>query len=212
MKTRSDHAADVELRLTGGKPSQDFDIPRAQINKWLDDAYADLISQYQRNNGGEVSGATYLWFKGVTVNGYVNNVTVKDDGTEYFCYLPASPLEFELGAGIKVVKIADGVQLNRIRPYDAEVMPNLKFAKLDYAYYFVSGRLVVLLPFSFTKRSASAKLDILMAIAPSAGDVPDSAPYPVPTSMVSILIEKATEIGRKQLGIPQDLVADGKQN
>lgn len=211
MKTRLDHISDVELRLSGGKPSQDLDVVRPQIGKWVDDAYADLISQYQKQNGGEVSGAVYLWFRGVTVNGFGPGVE-KDDNTEYSCNLPASPLEFELGAGIKLVKIPGGRMLNRIRPFDTELLPNLKFASPTYGYYFVSGRLVTILPYSFTKRTRTAKLDVLLAVAPTASDLPDNVPFPCPSHLVAVLIEKATEIGRKQLGIPQDVVNDGKQN
>jgi hypothetical protein len=211
MKTRADHISDLKLRLTGGKPSQDSDLDDRQLGKWVDDAYADLVSVYQKANGGEVSGAVYLWFRGITVNGFVAGETEKDDDTEYSCNLPASPLEFDLGAGIETVRIPGGVALNRIRPADVDVVPNLKFAKLEYCYYFVSGRLVVFLPFSYTKRTSSAKLDVLMAVAPTAADVPDNVAYPCPSSLVSAMLDKAEQIGRRQLAIVQDLVTDGKQ-
>jgi len=50
-KTRKQITDDIELRLTQGKISSDFEVSKAQINRWVDIARDRFLAEYLLENG-----------------------------------------------------------------------------------------------------------------------------------------------------------------
>lgn len=211
MRTGADLVSELELRLTGGKPSNDSQLDRRQLRRWVDDAFAELFPTFIRANGGEVSGNGYLWFDGVDVlQEQLTTAVEKGETNRYYCVLPAQPIELDNEGGIKLVENSQGQKFTRQRPYDRHVVKHLKFSKPKLSYHRVGLRLVLDVPKQYL--DSKFTLNLLMLVAPTAEDLPDNANYPCPNNLVLSLLDRAEQIGRKQTQTPQDGLTDGADN
>jgi hypothetical protein len=211
--TKADAISDLELRLTGGKPSDDVMLWRSQMSAWLGQAInAQLEATMGRTRTeaiGEIPGQLY---KEYTCQAVVSEVG--DDwcgpGKRYFVPMPSYTTS---GGDIEQVAVAAlprnmgihvwiGSQKIERAASRGEVRRLLDFG-CDEFWYLLGERVYL------HGGNYPSKVKVLLQLLVTSIDALDDSD-PIPALNPKEVLDMAEEIGRRQMGTPQDITNDGQ--
>ena len=206
MPTRRQLRSDIILRITGGKPSDDFEVDNRQIDFWIDTVRAAMISEKytQKKTSMEDYTVEYLCLP-------ILNERVECDCpiNKYYVDLPTSVLDLNGDAGVYRVETAAGYALSRIRRNEISRVGNLKYMINNTmpSYYRVGERLY----FEGGKKSFlnHGKVNLVLIPYDTIGIIDDDAEYPIGGDITYKLLLEVETIARREISIPDDDLNDG---
>jgi len=188
MATLNELISDIELRLTKGNISDDFNIDKRQINHWIKIVRSGLIKQEVMQNGT------------LGIEGYITFFPCRDideedtdcqckDPFRYVVKLPSTIIALPGDIGVYRVELQSGEPINRIRITDQSRFKNLKFRGGD----------------------ENGKVNLYLVVENTSILDPNEE-FPLDTSTLPTLLDMVEQIGRRELQLPEDVSNDGVQD
>lgn len=203
--------SDVELRLSHGKPSDDFSVTREQIRFWIDSLASTLNSDWiKKKNGGEVPPQLILPYDCLLVQ-KETPICINNCNTRFYVQLPVN----SDGTPKSILSLPNDGGVVQLLQGQKPLMRVTNIAQLQMALKleFSDG-------FSYFSRVAD-KIYVFNGIFPSyckltayiascdSTDLSDEDNYPTVDDVVPMILEEAEKIGSKQLNQKLDLQDDG---
>lgn len=212
MATRREIRSDIILRLTAGRPSDDFEIDDRQINFWVDTVRAMILDEKLRSDASYSLEPFITSFDGISIlKESINGAEEGINDTRYYSELPGQVLKLKDDTGIYLVETNGGETVFRIKPSDKKRIKNLRWAKPNHskiAYYRVNDRIIYQGGTSnFLK---NGKVNMLLVLSDTTANIGDDDEYPIPADILPLLLQSVEEVGRRELGIQMDMANDGK--
>lgn len=216
MATRREIRSDIILRLTKGKPSDDFEIDNRQIDFWIDTSRSAIIKQYIDSEalyGVESVITLFNGEKAVDVESRkISSNSLGINSVQYFSKLPGSVLNMSNDIGLYRVETEGGETIKRMKPTDVSRFKTLWWANPDdcnIAYYRVGDEII----YQGGKQGflKNGKVNLYLVLENTRDQVSDNEEYPMPGSLISMLLDSCEEIGMRELQKIQDLENDGIQ-
>ena len=203
--------SDIELRLTKGNVSDDFQIDRRQIRFWLDIIRAQLIEQKESAQGMQELADFVRLYECVAIE--ERDIKCGDgcNGKRFEIKLPVSVSELKNDLGVYRVETISGNTIYRIRLSEKKRIYSLKFSqpsKYRAVYWRVGDTLTIEGGTDNFKENGKVHLFL---IPEDTSDFDDEDEYPIDASLIPMLLDRAEEIGRREIGIIEDPENDGKQ-
>ena len=208
--TVAEAVSDIELRLTGGKPSDDQPLWRPQIKSWLFTVWSSLLPQYIDK---------FIDIPGQVIKEY-NCQLVKSDSPQvvcgcvprYYIELPTfvddtgetSTVEvvgLQRNMGVVDVFIGEGRLERAVTRSELRILSDI--SDNEEFFYLLGDRIYV-----FGGHYPSAVRAHLALIVVSAGAYSDTDEFPAVGLLLDDVLKKAEEIGLRQMGAPQDITND----
>lgn len=203
--------SDTELRVTKGNVSDDFQIDRRQIRFWLDIVRAQLIQEKERAEGMQELADFVKVYECEPIK--ERNIKCADEcsGKRYEVKLPVSVSELRNDLGVYRVETLSGNTVHRIRLSEKARVFKLKFAqpsKFRAVYWRIGDTLTIEGGTDNFKENGKVHLFL---IPEDTSDLSEEEEYPIDASLIPILLDRVEEIARREMGTPEDLENDGKQ-
>lgn len=203
--------SDVELRVTKGNVSDDFQIDRRQIRFWLDMIRAQLIEEKERAQGMQELSDFVKVYECEPIS--ERDITCADNcyGKRYEVKLPVSVSQLRNDLGVYRVESISGNTIYRIRLTEKARIYKLKFAqpsKSRAVYWKVGDTLTIEGGTDNFRENGKVHL-FLIPEDTSSFDEEDE--YPIDASLIPMLLDRAEEIARREMGTVEDVENDGKQ-
>jgi len=204
---KGDIISDIELRLTRGKPSDDFETDQRQIAFWMDSIRGQLLSNWIEKYGDIPPQALTHFDCKVAISSTPTCVV----GTCYTKHsITISPvLQLKEDKGVYRVALQGDKEIDRYRTSaEQDILKHIRLARPTNshpAWYRIDDKVFLL----GTLPNANVQLDLVLS---STTTVTDTDDYPLPDELINILIEEAVKKGLSQIsqGV-LDLTNDGKQ-
>jgi hypothetical protein len=211
--TKREMVDDIELRLTQGKPSADFEIPKAQIGRWVDVARDKYVTEYivQTFKFGGVHDVDPLYIENATgsltaVTGIGHKTTLGRD------ILSIPPQD----AGIVQVRLIHTATDTYTKVLQTDIFTNdlvedMEFSSSTLAkptFYRIGRALYIKGLGSITVGDYTVDIQFIEGMTGGGNE------YKVSDSHAYDITLLAEEIGRRELGMSPlaDEVNDGSQN
>jgi hypothetical protein len=208
--TKRELIDDVVIRLTGFKPSDDTEIPDTLVGFWIDNARSMIISQLMESGMGFDLSDYAVLFENLEIKQKDREMESLSEDKWFYTTLPSSVMSLRNDMGLISVYMQDGREVKRYNLTDRVRFKNLRFGKpsenvptytrRDVEIYFEGGN---------ESWRENGRVSVLLV--PENVDSLDEK-YPIDSAIVPQVLQLAEEIGRRTLGIPQDLDNDGKDN
>lgn len=210
MPTKIELISDIELRLSRGKPSDEFEIPQAQIAQWIDNGRAKVLEEVLRADPSRVVDVI-VEYKCQMADEDEGCYDDENDDNKYFIKLPAVPMALSEDLGVFAVETANGNEIIKMHPKDKFLMKHLKYANpsLDTpAYYRLNDKIYFEGGNDLFWDNGKINIWLVPADTKSISDLDD---YPVPSDMIALILEHAETVGMRELQTLKDIVNDGDQ-
>lgn len=217
MSTRKQLIDDIELRLYQGKPSDDSELPKAQIAFWIDSIRNALVSTKLNGQKRSKQSLDSFYFERE-----VNKQLTKEEGTNYNdeltdfrYYLVTTKAIMPLDEGAGIVRINDnfGRNLDPISSENLEYYQCLPYggtSTTDQAYY-KEGDVEIFIEKSTDSTRSTYYYDVVYIPMVGTDTIIDTVEYPIDEELKIVLLDEVEKIARRQmqLGVA-DLDNDGK--
>lgn len=215
MATKGELISDIELRLSGGKPADDFEIDRPQIGHWLDvtrDGLVKTVLDTQINKYGTVDDY-YIVREACKVPTEETLACVDEDYEKMSFNLNFTPMSLRKNMGVvkvvtdeyKLVYPADVISINMVI--------DLPFAapSEDLLIYYTEKNKITI---EGLNKNVISDPNLIVYYIPqySNSDIAEADEFLISDDLLGILLDEVEAIGRRQLGIPQDIDNDGEDN
>ena len=200
---------DVILRLTAFKPSDDVEIPDALVGFWLDTSRSALINKSIEEGGGYDLSSYAVLYEDLKILSEERGMADLKEDDWFFIDLPTSVLSLTHDAGVMSIYNQVGVEIKRYRVTDRIRFKHLRFGKPsdDVSTYTRQKERIFFEGGNDSWRN-NGYVSILM-IPENTTDLDTDEEYPIDATIVPMLLNMCEEIGRRALGIPEDLSNDG---
>lgn len=209
MPTASQLISDIELRLSKGVITDDFQVDRRQILFWLNQSREELMKAYIDSEGSSELESFLSKVECVPISS-------EDDecikcGSKFYIELPTSVSSLPNDIGVYRVETQAGTTIKKISPSEVSRIKHSRFGKpspTKMYYYRVKNTLHI---------EGGGKIFLnggkvtLYVISYDVSIENENDEYPISSFLVARLLDLVEERGRRQLGMPEDLVEDGKQ-
>lgn len=206
-----DLISDIELRLTRGNVSGDFQIDRRQIRFWLDIVRERLVKDNQLKGMNTDMVGSVVEYPCVDIEKIELPCGIGCKKYRYSVKLPVKVMDVVNDMGVYNVETESGVQLKRISALDIQRIQKLKFARpneFNIVYARVGDSLNLYGGTESYKKGGKVNLYL---IPQNTDSLSDESEYPIEGSLLMQLLEEVEKIGRRELGTIEDVESDGKQ-
>lgn len=217
MPTKSQLISDIILRLTKGKPADDFELEPSQVAFWLqlglDKIVTDTINAHI-NNYGFVPEFYIINEKCKALN--TESLTCVDDDKErLYLRLSKPPLEILGDRAIVRVKTNTGDTTYKARLSTIDFIEKLEFAKpsLDNLVYYRDGSDMLVI--KGIPRALRDTVEFFVWYVPQTNleCFGDNEEIPIANYMLPALLDAVEDIARRQMyGSLSDVTNDGLDN
>lgn len=203
--------SDVELRIYGGKPSDDAEIEREQIRFWLETINKALVTDYI-NKTNEIPSDLIRKIDCLAVH----KETTDCDGcnSSQYIELPKNSdgstldiLSLTSDGGIIDLKKGDSPIYKLKSPNEIRLNNNLRFSN-NNAYYYRVGEKIYLYNGIYP---SYCKLSVFVATVSTNG-LKETDEFPTVDKLTETIIEEAAKIGLNELKGKYDIQNDGTDN
>lgn len=206
--TKRELIDDVVIRLTGFNPSDDTEIPDDLVGFWIDNARSMIINQMIENGMGVDLGDYGVLFENLEIKQKDREMESLTEDKWFYIELPLPVMALSNDSGVISVYMENGKEVKRYKLTDRIRFKKLRFGKPSENVPTYTRRGEELY-FEGGNESWRERGKVSVLLVPENVENLD-VPYPIDSSVVPQVLEMAEEIGRRALGIPQDLENDGK--
>jgi hypothetical protein len=198
---------DLELRFTSAKPSQDFEVPKAQMAEWIDNARDRVMREYIDGNKFDIDDS-------IVMNIYATGITNNVGRSRLEYTLPVMPLDLNKSRGVLFVGDSNGNQYSRVSRSFVKEISKMTFTKpsqCNYQYVVEGDKLILFGPDPLSIGSLS--MDIALVPAETHRIKEYDEKYYVMPSAVNDILSIAEQVGLREInqGV-YDLTNDGVSN
>jgi hypothetical protein len=129
MATKKELVSDIILRLTKGKPSDDFEIDDRQVGFQLDVIRAALIKAKVEAEADIDLSDFVTFFEAVDVFQRDKKADDGGDSSFYLSNLPSAVLSLPNDAGVMSIETQGGTEVTRMKPSDRIRFKHLRFGR-----------------------------------------------------------------------------------
>lgn len=211
MATVGKMISDLQLRLTAGKPSDDFEVDWEQMRFWIDNANGALLPQWiMKVNGGVVPAVIIRKIDCLAVQ---TETPGCEGGCCSYTYIefPKNPLDkpivpITLPDDKGVIMMFRGAQMiyRLPSPTMLSVMGGLKNGSTTPYFYRIADKMYL---FNGVYPSYS-KITVMGAFSDTSSLTNEDV-YPTVEELIPSILEEAEKIGRRELETSADLQDDG---
>lgn len=195
---------DVQLRLTGGKPSDDISLTKGQIRHWIDVSNKTLLPAWIKDkNGGNVPTAILYPIKCLKPK---EEDTCWEGCSNFYLELDRIPMTLPKDAGVHSVLLGNRAIHRLESPEELSIYKNIRFSG-NVPYYYREANKLYLFNHVVTPYS---QYNVNIAISDSEG-LPEDAEYPSVDDVIGAILDNAEQIGKRQMKEIQDLINDGTE-
>lgn len=215
MVTKSKLISDIELRVTGGKPSDDLALSRRQISYWLDLSRDALVGNYLNDiiKKGNPIPTDYLEKETFSV---FEGVDEDDDGLfeSWKVSLSKTPLNLLKDRGIARVVTSNFQQVQKKDLSNIDWITDLSYCKADSDNLTYHREKNVLFIQGLNEYEVEYdKVTVYYVTSYKESPVDDIERFVIDDTLMDILLDEVEEIARRELyGSVQDLENDGEQD
>lgn len=214
--TRKEIRDDLILRFTQGKPSADFEVPNAQIDRWIDTArdrfVSDFLSQTMQKDSHAVDPAYIQSVTGLAISS--GKADLNSPTNPAVLTIPPKDDRGVLRVRMKLTSSGAYTRVNKIDMYNLEIINAMEFSAPTYTnpVFYRIGDLFYITGVSAAQQALNTlEVDYVPAMAGSS--IAESAALSLAEAHVESVTELAEKLGRQELGmIIVDEVNDGTQN
>ena len=207
-----DLISNIELRLTQSNVSDDFQIDRRLIRAWLDSSRSKLINDKFKENGSVTIESFLSLYECVPIEEIDKDCPDGCSDSKFIVTLPSQPIVVDGNdVGLYRVETQTGNTIIRIKPNELNRLKRLKFGKPsreNIVYYRTADKLTIFGGTDNFKRGG--RVNVYVAIE-NTSKLKDTDEYPISSNLIMELLQMVEEVGRRALGIQEDLDNDGKQ-
>lgn len=198
----------IELRLTAGQPSDDFPIDDRQFGREIDIAAMKLLNDAaEKIKIDDTYECFIIPYNGLSITKQTITSNMDDYQVKYYVELPCEPVTLPNDGGIRMVETSGGALIKRAKLLDQKLYCALPFSKPEMTYNRIKKNLYLR---NITDIFAeNGKVNVVMAISTSLGNISDTDDYPLPTYLLEPLIESVVAKLTRQLGMITDKANDG---
>jgi hypothetical protein len=215
-KTKQELVSDIELKITRGKPSDDLELEKSQIEHWLDVTVNSVVSDYLNKliRANKPLPPRYIAkVLSLQLNKEVSNNT--DEGIRH--YLDMSPydiMSLDNDRGIVRVSTLSGKRVNAvIDEENFEMLNKMYFSKpsRENLLWYREGDHIFVKGYGNSITTA-VKLNVFYVPVIEVASLSDSAEINIGDDLLPIVIQIVEEQAFRQLGMGfEDLQNDGTQ-
>lgn len=213
MATLGKMISDLELRFTAGKPSDDFEGSRQQMQFWLDSANGALLPTWiMKNNSGIVPP---VLIRRIDCLAVTTETPECEGGCCSYTYIqfpknpdgkPIVPITLPDDRGVIIMYRGVETIFRLPSPTMLSVMSNLKGGHDTMYFYRIADKMYL---FNGVFPSYS-KITVMGAFSDTSS-LKDDDVYPTVDDLIPMILEEAEKIGRRQFAEGNDLQDDGIQ-
>lgn len=211
MATKKELISDVELRLTKGKPSDDFEVDKRQISFQLDIVRSALIKSKAKEESKDDFSDFVTLYEAVEV---YEEAKIADDGESAMWVksrLPEDVMSLQEDMGVYSIETQGGVEIKRIKAIDRIRFKHLKFGKSSKAnptYYRVDQDIYYQGGTDNWKKNGVVNMYLILETV-----IDSDSDYPISTELIPLLLETVTNTLMQQMNpqLKQDLNNDGAE-
>lgn len=212
MATTIDLISNIELRLSQANVSDDFQIDRRLIRSWLDSSRSKLINDKFKEDGSVTIESFLSLHECVPIKEIDKDCADGCSDSKFVITLPSQPIVVNGNdIGLYRLETQSGQIINRIKPNEIHRIKNLKFGKpsrKNIVYYRLADKLTIFGGSDNFRKGGKVNVFIAMD---NSSNLKESDEYPISSNLITELLEMVEVIGRRVLGISEDIDNDGKQ-
>jgi hypothetical protein len=212
--TKNTLISDIELRLTRGNISDDFEIPRAQIGYWLDTVRDTIVSERLRRRIQAKEPIPKIYIEKEECKLIINASKDCRDAERYYVNLTFEALSLQKDKAIVLVTNQAHKEIHALTHEVSAWIRYLQFSKptKDNPTYYREGNSIYLQGMSSSIR-ANTKIYAYYVKALIGAGIGDDAPYLIEPELIAPLVDGVEAIALKELSLErhEDLANDGTQ-
>ena len=196
--------SDIELRVTGGKPSDDLGLPRKQISYWLDIVRDSLVANFLNDLIKRGLDVPIEYLEKETIS-----LTSSGKGT-----LSKTPLAIRDDMGVVRVIDNEGRQLKKVSLHNEDWLSDLKYCKpvSDNLSYKRENQSIYVLGKDEYELSYDTVTVYYVSKYLGSG-IEDSDEFKIDPILQDVLLEEVEQLAMREVyGTAQDLENDGEQD
>ncbi len=200
--------SEVLLRLYKGKPSDDIQVDDRQVDSWLSRHKNRLLVLYSKQNGGDIPPVSAKRYDCIPSKLETPVCVSKGCHSRFYIDLPVSVLQLKDDTGIHRLFTQGGVEFFRFNAGSETILQHLKYSKPTEdrpAWYRIQDKIYLI---GSEIEGSLFSLDLVPSDL-SAYDENDE--LPLPSGLLSDLIDLCVQDGLQQLQSLNDLKDDGKE-
>lgn len=210
MATLNELTSDIELRLTSGNISDDFNLDKRLIRHWISISRSVLVKQKWDTEGSDGIESFITFFPCVKIEEEKIDCQCTDP-FRYIVKLPESIVALPRDLGVYRIELQSGQTIDKIKITDQTRFKNLRFPpnKNSRITYFREDQQLIIQGGDYNLMK-NGKVNLYLIVASTDTIDPDEE-YPISAALLPKLLEMVEEIGRRTLSTPEDVVDDGAQ-
>jgi hypothetical protein len=219
MATKNEIISDIELRLTRGKVSDDFELDKTQIGYWVDSMRDSVVTDYLNHSLANNDEVDLYYVESEKCNTHLVEDTACDDPSStcwkrrYFD-LNYDPLKLSDDRGIVLVTNQVGRKIYRAQHKDLQVLRGMDLSRPNATtlVWFREGQRMFVdgLP---DKSGSDVSVTVYYAKALQGTNPTATTEYLLSTNLIDEVTEEVERIARREMRMDnfEDLVNDGTQ-
>lgn len=210
MATKSKLISDIELRLTGGSPTDDTNVNRRQIGHLLDSFRDTLVEEELRRYKFDPKRIDYSILEQEQFTEYSEEDTEHNDEVLYYITLTNKPLDLDNDRGIVRVLGVDNQIINKMQVADLGVVDHLRWSKPseDNLVYMPKGDIVYIKGLS-TSLFTDYPITVYYVRSYIKSPIADTETFKIPDALLAPLLDEVENVLRRQHQIEVDEINDG---
>ena len=219
MVTRSKIISDIELRLTRGKVSDDFEVSRRQIAFWVDEGRDEVVQLYLNSlvNKRKAIDPFYIEREDckLIATEDVPCIDGDDDCWERkIATMVGTPLYLMGDKGLIHVTNNVGKEIHRVEHDDLNILQHMRLSKPSQrSFVYHREKLSLIIDGLSRNFSDMPKIRVAYVRSIRNWDIADTAEYPISDSLVPELVDRIEETARREIAEAsfEDNINDGIQ-
>jgi hypothetical protein len=215
-KTKQELVADIELRVTRGKPSDDLELPQDQIVHWLDIAANSVVTDYlnKKTRAKKTIPPEYIQkVLAIQLAQETAPSNIDEGKRHYLDFSSYNVMPLEKDRGIVRVDTLTGKRANSIEEQDHEMLESLYFSKpsRENLVWYREGDDIFIVGYGDNIISA-VKMNVYYVPVIDIKSLADTAEVKITDDVIAIILDVVEDMALRQLGADfEDLQNDGTQ-
>lgn len=219
MVTRSKIISDIELRLTSGKVSDDFEVSRRQIAFWVDEGRDEVVTLYLNALVKKRKAIDPFYIEREDCK-LVSTEDVPCIDDEDNCWerkiatMVGTPLYLIGDKGMVHVTNSVGKEIHRVEHDDLDILQSMRLSKPGQRNLVYHREKLDLIIDGLSKNySDMPKIRVAYVRSIRNWDIVDTDEYPIADALVPELIDRIEETARREIAESsmEDNINDGTQ-
>lgn len=213
MSTKTMLISDLMLRLQNGKPSDDYELSRTQAAFWLSNIKDQVIKEYIDTRLEERIAIDDYFFKQESCKAIneESDPCIDEDAERIYIRLKYQPLDLYKDMGVVRLRTSEGSTINKAKINTIDIVGDLEFGKpsVRNLVYYRDGKTKIVI--EGIPKGLKDTVEIIVWYIPKEDllNMNDDDEVRIPSELIPELMERAEELGRRQMSGMEDDINNG---